>query len=37
LLHTHPGAADNFIKEVKTAVTEIMKDPKAKCGGIVSY
>ncbi|XP_060575238.1 sphingosine-1-phosphate lyase 1-like, partial [Ruditapes philippinarum] len=34
LLHTHPGAADNFIKEVKKAVTEIMKDPKAKCGGI---
>lgn len=35
LVHTKPGAADYFINETRSAVAEIMKDPKAKCGGMV--
>ncbi|KAH3871561.1 sphingosine-1-phosphate lyase 1-like [Dreissena polymorpha] len=34
LPHTKPGAADAFLKEARSCVKEIMKDPKAKCGGI---
>ncbi|KAL4241054.1 Sphingosine-1-phosphate lyase 1 [Mactra antiquata] len=34
LVHTRPGGADYFINETKAAVAEIMKDPKAKCGGM---
>lgn len=36
LIHTKPGAADQFINAVKEETALIMKDPKAKCGGIVS-
>ncbi|KAK0049039.1 sphingosine-1-phosphate lyase 1, partial [Biomphalaria pfeifferi] len=33
LLHTKPGVADEFVKDVEESVAEIMKDPKAECGG----
>lgn len=33
LLHTQPGVADQFIRDVKDCVQEIMKDPTAECGG----
>ncbi|CAH1795552.1 unnamed protein product, partial [Owenia fusiformis] len=34
LLHTKPGVADKFIADVTRVTAEIMKDPKAKCGGM---
>lgn len=33
LLHTKPKVADRFIKDVQDVTREIMKDPKAQCGG----
>ena len=36
LIHTRQGVADRFIKDVRDSVAEIMKEPKAKCGGAVS-
>lgn len=33
---TKEGVADTFIADVKECVAEIMKDPKADCGGAVS-
>ncbi|XP_053548006.1 sphingosine-1-phosphate lyase 1 [Bombina bombina] len=34
LLHTKPGVAQEFVKDVKESVTEIMKDPGAKTTGM---
>lgn len=33
MLHTQEGVADQFIKDVEESVEEIMKTPKAECGG----
>ncbi|CAL1538873.1 unnamed protein product [Lymnaea stagnalis] len=33
MLHTQEGVADQFIKDVEESVNEIMKTPKAECGG----
>jgi sphinganine-1-phosphate aldolase len=33
LVHTKPGIADRFIADFIRCAAEIMKDPKAKCGG----
>ncbi|XP_054838336.1 sphingosine-1-phosphate lyase 1 [Eublepharis macularius] len=34
LLHTKPGVAERFVKDIQEAVSEIMKDPKAKTTGV---
>ncbi|KAK2181649.1 hypothetical protein NP493_386g02034 [Ridgeia piscesae] len=36
LIHTKDGVADGFISDLEECVAEIMKDPKAKCGGQAS-
>ena len=36
LIHTKPGITDGFVSDLEECVAEIMKDPKAKCGGQVS-
>ncbi|KAH9502524.1 Sphingosine-1-phosphate lyase 1 [Bulinus truncatus] len=33
MLHTQHGVADDFVNDVEESVKEIMKDPKAECGG----
>ncbi|KAL8187007.1 UNVERIFIED_CONTAM: Sphingosine-1-phosphate lyase 1 [Gekko kuhli] len=33
LLHTKPGVAEQFLKDIRESVAEIMKDPKAKTTG----
>ena len=35
MLHTKPGVAEHFIKDIQDATRVIMKDPKAKAGGQV--
>ncbi len=35
MLHTYKGVADRFLRDVRECTAEIMKDPKAKCGGQV--
>ena len=37
LLHTKAGVAKRFINDVREATAEIMKSPKAKAGGQVSW
>nr|XP_056706485.1 sphingosine-1-phosphate lyase 1 [Euleptes europaea] len=34
LLHTKPGVAEQFLKDIRESVSEIMKDPKAKTTGV---
>ncbi|XP_043911717.1 sphingosine-1-phosphate lyase 1 [Protopterus annectens] len=34
LLHTKPGVAEQFVKDVEASVAEIMKNPKAKTTGL---
>ncbi|XP_060097166.1 sphingosine-1-phosphate lyase 1 [Heteronotia binoei] len=34
LLHTKPGVAEQLLKDIREAVSEIMKDPKAKTTGV---
>lgn len=36
VLHTQPGVADQFIRDVKEQVAIIMKNPKEKTTGMVS-
>lgn len=36
LLHTKPGVADKFISDVKAIVKELVADPNAHSGGMVS-
>lgn len=36
MLHTQPGVAEQFIKDVKEEVAIIMKNPKEKTTGMVS-
>lgn len=35
-MHTREGVADNFLRDMREVVAEIMKDPKADAGGSVS-
>lgn len=37
LVHTKPGVADKFVKDVKECVSKIMKDPKAKATGQAAF
>ena len=36
LVHTKPGVADRFVKDVRECTAEIMSDPKADATGQVS-
>ena len=36
MLHTKPGVADRFLKDLEECTAEIMKKPNEKCGGMVS-
>lgn len=37
VLHTKPGVADQFVRDVKEQVAIIMKNPKEKTTGMVSW
>ncbi len=37
MLHTQPGVAEQFISDVKREVAIIMKNPKEKTTGMVSF
>jgi len=37
MLHTQPGVAEQFLSDVKREVAIIMKNPKEKTTGMVSY
>lgn len=37
LLHTQPGVADRFLKDVKFSVMDLMKDPSAPVEGKVIF